>query len=352
MKISQYFELQPYSLLPHKKELYFFKLIKEISKKHKKNSMYYKKFFNHIVKKKNIKKLSDLPYLTTNIFKEMEIKSIRDEKVFKVLNSSGTTGSNLSKIYLDKKNSENQIKILNKIVSSVIGKKRIPMIIIDKKPKLLNRKEFNAKYAAYNGFSIFGKNHTYILNENNEIDYPMLNSFLNKYGSEKFLLFGFTYLVYTNLFTKLNLNKIKMNFKNGILLHGGGWKKLNKIKVSNKEFRNQIKRKIGLKKIINYYGMVEQTGSIFLECDKCSSFVTSIYSDIIIRDKYLNEIKDNKIGFIQSLSLLPSSYPGHSILTEDLGKLINNNCSCKKKGKRFLVLGRTEKSEIRGCSDV
>ncbi len=52
MKISQYFELQPYSLLPHKKELYFFKLIKEISKKHKKNSMYYKKFFNHIVKKK------------------------------------------------------------------------------------------------------------------------------------------------------------------------------------------------------------------------------------------------------------------------------------------------------------
>ena len=32
------------------------------------------------------------------------------------------------------------------------------MIIIDKKPKLLNRKEFNAKYAAYNGFSIFGKN--------------------------------------------------------------------------------------------------------------------------------------------------------------------------------------------------
>ena len=77
MKISQYFELQPYSLLPHKKELYFFKLIKEISKKHKKNSMYYKKFFNHIVKKKNIKKLSDLPYLTTNIFKEMEmIKAI------------------------------------------------------------------------------------------------------------------------------------------------------------------------------------------------------------------------------------------------------------------------------------
>ena len=48
--------------------------------------------------------------------------------------------------------------------------------------------------------------------------------FLNKFG-KKILIFGFTNDVYSTFFDKLNLNK-KINLKNGILIHGGGWKKL------------------------------------------------------------------------------------------------------------------------------
>ena len=58
------------------------------------------------------------------------------------------------------------------------------------------------------------------------------------------------------------------------------------------------------------------------------------------------------MGFIQLLSLLPKSYPGHSILTEDMGEIIENNCNLCFGKKKFLVHGRAEKSEIRGCSDV
>ena len=49
--------------------------------------------------------------------------------------------------------------------------------------------------------------------------------------------------------------------------HGGGWKKLQTESVDSQTFRNKIEISCGIKKIYNYYGMVEQTGSIFMECD-------------------------------------------------------------------------------------
>ena len=39
--------------------------------------------------------------------------------------------------------------------------------------------------------------------------------------------------------------------------------KLEKIKIDNSEFKNRLKKKLKIKNIINYYGFVEQTGSIF-----------------------------------------------------------------------------------------
>lgn len=206
--------------------------------------------------------------------------------------------------------------------------------------------------AAIYGFSIFGKDHFYILNEDNEIDYENLNKFLDKHKREKMFLFGFTYQVYEILLVKLNTKKINRNFSNAILLHGGGWKKMEDIKISNKNFQNQLRKKIKIENVFNYYGMIEQTGTIFLECNKCNCFKTSIYSDINIRDENFNLLK-NKQGLIQVLSLLPQSYPGHSILTEDIGEIVSNkDCKFCNSNKRFIVHGRAPESEIRGCSDT
>ena len=55
---------------------------------------------------------------------------------------------------------------------------------------------------------------------------------------------------------------------------------------------------------------------------------------------------------MQLISLLPTSYPGHNLLTEDEGIIYGkNNCNCKRKGKFFKIIGRLKKSENRGCSD-
>ena len=110
------------------------------------------------------------------------------------------------------------------------------MLIIDQNPIALNRSTFNARLAAIYGFSLFGKNHTYLLNKNGEINYNLLNNFLKNYGKGKFFIFGFTSIVFENLIKKLSKKLLKSNFKNGILLHGGGWKKMEKIKIRQQNF--------------------------------------------------------------------------------------------------------------------
>ena len=62
-------------------------------------------------------------------------------------------------------------------------------------------------------------------------------------------------------------------------------------------------------------------------------------------------------GVIQVFSTLPKSYPGFSILTEDLGMILGYGsekdiCKCGMPGKYFLVNGRLLNTEIRGCSNT
>ena len=59
---------------------------------------------------------------------------------------------------------------------------------------------------------------------------------------------------------------------------------------------------------------------------------------------------------IQTVSMLPTSYPGHSLLTEDLGVIERIDQAglpgCGRLGKAFRILGRVPRAELRGCSDT
>ena len=351
-KINKYLELNAFSLNKEKKNKVFFDLIKSLTRHHYNNSAEYKKILDVMLGNLNFKSLNEVPFLPTLLFKNNDIKSVNIDKVIKTLTSSGTSG-NSSKIFLDKINANNQIKVLNKIISTILGKERLPMLIIDENPNLEDRSKFNARRAAIQGFSIFGKNHTYLLNQNGKIDYSLLNNFLQNYANKKFFIFGFTSYVFQNLYEKLNNKKLKYDFENAILIHGGGWKKMENKKISNFLFKKKLFEKLKIKNVINYYGLVEQTGSIFIECEKCESFISSIFSEVLIRDKNFNIQKPGERGLVQLFSILPTSYPGHSIITEDIGEIVDNkSCKCSLKGTRFIVHGRTKHSEIRGCSDV
>ena len=89
-----------------------------------------------------------------------------------------------------------------------------------------------------------------------------------------------------------------------------------------------------------------------MECSE-GFFHSNDFGDICIRNNNLEIQKNNKPGFIQSISILPKSYPGHSIVTEDIGICYGKDtCKCGRKGRYFKVLGRLKKSQLRGCSDV
>ena len=125
------------------------------------------------------------------------------------------------------------------------------------------------------------------------------------------------------------------------------------IKISNYLFKKKLNDQFNIKRIHNYYGMVEQTGSIFLECNRCGFFNTHNFSEVIVRDANFNCVADGKKGIVQLFSILPSSYPGHILLTEDIGFVANkSDCSCANLGKRFKIVGRVKNAELRGCSDV
>lgn len=345
--------IEVFSSNDKKKNVFFKKSINDLNQFHYQHSNYYKKYLNSInFKFKRNNAIERIPFLPVRLFKKFDFLSINKKNIYKTLYSSGTTSNQLSKIYLDKENALNQIKVLKNIFEKTLGKIRCPMLIIDKKREI-KRNNFNASIAAINGFSMFANKVIYLLNDNDEINYQKLNEFLKKNMGKKFMIFGFTSNIYLNLIKKINLKKIpRKSFNNAFLIHGGGWKKIEKKKISRNKFNNLLKEKLGLNKVINYYGLIEQIGSIFFECN-CGYFIASNYSEILIRDKNFNICKSGERGFVQLLSLLPTSYPGHSILTEDIGEIVEDQkCRCFGSGKRFLIHGRLENAELRGCSNI
>ncbi|GAA2694050.1 LuxE/PaaK family acyltransferase [Actinoplanes palleronii] len=292
--------------------------------------------------------ISDLPWLPVRLFKTLELKSIPDDEVFKILTSSGTTGD-VSKIYLDKAAAAEQQRRLAATVQTVLGPKRLPMLLVDTKAMLKDRRSFSARGAGVLGMSTFGRDHVWALDLDGQVDLQAIRDFLTKHGDAPFLIFGFTFLVWLHLYEVARDHGLDLS--NGILIHSGGWKKLVDQAVSPDEFRKRLAG-VGLTRIHNYYGMVEQIGTIFLEGPDGGALYCPDFADVVVRDpETWAELPPGKPGLLEVVSTLPTSYPGHVLLTEDLG-VVHGIDDGAWPGKRFSVLGRLPRAEARGCSDT
>lgn len=357
MTFDEILEIPPYSLGQGEKEGMITERLVELTKYHKENCPEYRRILNAIdFDVDKVQSYAELPYLPVRLFKELDLKSIPQDDVVKTMTSSGTTGQAVSKIYLDKATSANQQKAMVKIVSEFTGSNRMPMIIVDCPGVVKNRAMFSARGAGILGFSIFGLKKIYALDDDMKLDVEGLKDFLEKYKDQKILLFGFTFMVWEHFYKELVRLKdegIIFDLSNGILIHGGGWKKLISEAVNHDEFHTRLKDICGLEHIHDYYGMVEQTGCIYMECG-CGNLHASIFSDVITRRPSDFSIADiGEPGIIQVVSTIPESYPGHSLLTEDEGVIEGvDDCPCGRKGKYFKITGRLKNAEIRGCSDT
>ena len=290
--------------------------------------------------------VTDLPWLPVRLFKTHELKSIPDSEVFRVLTSSGTTGAP-SRIYLDKAAAAAQTRHLAATLQTVLGPARLPMLLVDRESILRSP---SARGAGVLGMANFGRKHTYLLDESERPDVAAVKRFLATFGGEPFLIFGFTFLVWQYLYEVAREHALDLS--NGILIHSGGWKKLADRAVDGAEFRRRFGRDTGLRRIHNYYGMVEQIGTVFLEGPSGDGLYCPDFADVVIRNpRTWREQPVGEPGVIEVVSTLPRSYPGHVLLTEDLG-VCHGIDDGDRPGKRFSVLGRLPKAEVRGCSDT
>lgn len=327
--------------------------LSELTDYHKKNCDAYSHYVSTFFKNSDkIQSLEQIPYLPVRAFKEFELKSVNKSKIFKTMTSSGTSGQ-FSKIYLDKDTAQLQSKTLLKIFTDTFGNGRYPMLIIDSETTVKNRQTFSARTAAINGFSLFSRKRCFALDNEFNIDLDGVKSFLNEHRGTRIFVFGFTFLIWQNFLQEIISKNYDIDLGNAFILHGGGWKKLQEQSVANDHFKDVIFQTIGCSNVRNYYGMVEQTGTIFMECDYGLLHACSA-SDAITRDPHdFSVLPDGKEGIIQIFSTIQKSYPGHSLLTEDVGTTIrDHHCPCGNKGTAISVSGRLHKAEVRGCSDA
>ena len=357
MKFDDIINIDPYSLDSSKKEKLLTERLTELTESHRNACKAYDGILKSIgYERSNVASYKDIPFLPVRLFKELDLKSVPDDEIVKTMTSSGTSGQRVSKIYLDRTTSSNQQKTMVKIVSSFTGSERMPMIIIDCPSVIKDRNMFSARGAGILGFSIFGSKKIYALKDDMTLDIEAITEFLSIFKGERILLFGFTFMVWQYFYKELLRLKeqgITFDLSGSVLIHGGGWKKLISEAVSPEVFKNALNEVCGIDRVHDYYGMVEQTGCIYMQCE-CGHLHASIFSDLITRNpKDFSECAIGEKGIIQVVSTIPESYPGHSLLTEDEGVVLGiDDCPCGRKGKYFKVIGRLEKAEIRGCSDT
>jgi acyl-protein synthetase LuxE len=350
-------ELPPYGLRQEEKRARLLPMLQTLTRHHAEHCVAYRNILDRVfggAEALRIDRLEDVPFLPVTLFKTHTLSSVPEPQVFKVLTSSGTTGQQPSRVFLDAETASVQSAVLVKVAQHFLGKDRLPMVILDHPGVLRDRTSHSARGAGILGMMQFGHKPFYALREDMSLDYDGLTAYLEQSAGRRVLVFGFTFMVWQFLVQELERSGRSLQLPGGILIHSGGWKKLQDAAVDQDQFRARVRAATGVEQVLNFYGMVEQVGGVYFE-NPIHFLQAPIFSEVIVRDPVtLRPVPDGQPGLVHVLSCLPTSYPGHSILTEDLGVIrgVDPAGTGGMGGRCFEILGRVPKAELRGCSDT
>ncbi len=344
-----------------KDELFYPALMEEIQYHYDNNDLYHKfcdnKGFNpHSFKER----IEEIPPVQVSVFKELgsDLNSVNKDSIKLTLQSSATSGVP-SSIPVDVITSKRQAKTMVRVVGEYIGNERKPFLIMDVDPTAGFRHILGARYAAVSGYLNFASEAGYFLkvNENKTyyFDIEGIRSYIEKIGDQSAVVFGFTYILYSEVLKPLSEKGVSFSLPEGSkIIHIGGWKKLEDQKISKEEFNVLASKVFGvdINDVVDIYGFTEQMGLNYPDCP-CGCKHTPLYSEVIVRDIITKEpLTSGKVGLLEFVTPVPHSYPGNAVLTDDLGMIIDGDCEYHRGGRRFIVSGRLKKAEIRGCGDI
>lgn len=344
-------KLKQYSLEDEEKNKILLKIIKK-GLIYTKNNKYIKNLFEkENINIDSINCVEDVPVLPVQMFKYFDLTTCPKDNIIRVLQSSGTTTNMPSRVPLNKNTMVNQTKALNAILSDYLGQKRRLFLVIDHEGINSPDKEISARTAGIRGFSTYSKKIFYLLKEENGrliLNMPRIMDVIENFTDEDVYVFGFTYIIWSVFYKQIKDRgkDIKFNFKDVKIFHSGGWKKLEEEKISKDMFSIEIADTFGTdkKNVYDFYGMAEQTGIIFVDCEYGNKHVPN-FSQIVVRNiQTLKPCIINEVGLIEVMSVLSDSYYCQAILTEDKGYIVGiDDCPCGRKGRYFKFKTRVEK---------
>jgi len=305
-------------------------------------------------------KISDLPYLPVGVFKTSPpLALVGADDVKRTLSSSATTGQVPSRIVLDAATARRMAKGVTTIIRDFIGPARRPYLVIDTPENLAAQVELGARGAAIQALGSFATEVVSCLhpghNGDSSVDLEKLLACAAKWKDSEVLVYGFTYVIWTNLVQPLQRQGITLDVPNVRVLHSGGWKRLREQAVTRDAFTRGVASIFGCSpdRVIDYYGMVENVGVIYPDCDQGNKHVPA-FADVVVRDPLtLAPVEAGQRGLIQVCSVLPTSFPGFLLLTEDMAEVIDyDGCPCGRRGISFRFAGRAPKAEVRGCGNL
>lgn len=308
----------------------------------------------------SIEDLPQIPYLPTSLFKQHLLLSIAEDEVFREVQSSATTSGMPSRMGLDKANNLRQNKCFSKTIMDRIGNKRFNFIVLDEPSSIGRSKTVSARSSTMRSLLFCAKDAQTCLVEDGgqlSLDEKRLEALLDEHqnNSEELIIFGFTFILYAYVVRRLLNAGKKYALSGAKVIHIGGWKKLESQKVSQQMLIDDCCKCFGVhaQDVVDLYGFTEQGGMIYPTCEQGRRHAP-VWSEVIVRDPVsLNPLGPGKEGLMQFLTPIQTSYPGHSVLTEDIGRIIEiDDCPCGRKGTTFQITGRAREAEVRGCGDI
>jgi len=304
--------------------------------------------------------ISDLPYLPVSVFKaDPPLSLVPQSEIKRTLTSSSTSGQVPSRIVLDLSTSRRMTKGVIAIIRDFIGPARRPYLVIDTKENLERQAELGARGAAIQALGSFATEIIACLSKdehgNSRLEFDKLLACAMKWRDAPVVVYGFTYVIWTQLVQPLKQKGVKLDLPNVYVLHSGGWKRLEQQSVTKAVFARDVAAVFGCapERIIDYYGMVENVGVVYPDCERGYKHVPA-FADVIIRDPLsLAPAELGRQGLVQVCSALPTSFPGYLLLTDDMGEMIGHDgCACGRRGPYFRFLRRVPKVELRGCGNL
>ncbi|OJY26401.1 MAG: hypothetical protein BGO98_39305 [Myxococcales bacterium 68-20] len=301
----------------------------------------------------------DVPWIHVSAFKKFELRSVPADKVVRVVTSSATTSGTPSRINIDKPTSFRQSKALAATLADVLGKARRPYLVLDAAESNAATSSLSARGAAIRGLLPFASEVTYALDLRGTELVPneeRIRAFFEKNAERSPLLFGFTYIVWSVVLDALGKSGARFGPAPGAtLLHSGGWKKLTDLAVAKDTFAAKAADVFGMEAshVLDFYGMAEQVGVVFVDCIAGNKHPPD-FAEVLLRNPLtLERVRPGEAGLIEVLSVLPESYPGQALLTDDVGILVGEDgCACGRRGRHFRIRSRVAQAEVRGCGDT